>query len=193
LIGRGSAPRLPGEQMIAREAVIPSDRFPTRTNPTGVPGGQPAGAPETIARRANPEAKHGIRAQNDSLQQLADAGYHVIQQPKTTLGRDGRPLLTDAQQRALGLDPLKNPDALIEGRVFDAYAPLSNTARGVHRGIADKINDNQAHRLVVNLRESSVTPSELRQFLQANPIANLKEIKVIDQDGRIVNFFPFQR
>lgn len=193
LIGRGSVPRLPGEQMMAREAVIPSDPFPTRTNPTGKPGGQPAGAPETIGRKANPEAKHGIRAQNDSLEQLADAGYHVIQQPKATMGRDGRPLLNDMQQRALGLDPNKNPDALIGGRVFDVYAPLSNTARGVQRGIADKINDNQAHRLVVNLRESGVTPSELRQFLQANPVANLKEIKLIDQSGNIINFFPFQR
>jgi hypothetical protein len=189
----GRVGRLAGQPPIAAEAVIPSDPFATRTVPTGKPGGQPLGAPERIPENANAETKFGIRTQNESLTQLADAGYNLVQHPKSTMGRDGQPLLSPAQQRALGLNPSKNPDALIEGRVFDVYASTAADARGVHNGIASKVGTGQAQRVVVNLKGTEVSPSELRQYLQQNPINNLKEIKVIDQSGKIVNFYPFQR
>jgi hypothetical protein len=41
-------------------------------------------------------------------------------------GRDRKLLLTAQQQLALGLNPDENPDALIERRGFDVYAPTSN-------------------------------------------------------------------
>jgi hypothetical protein len=74
-------------------------------------------------------AKFSIPVQNESLDLLARAGYNVICQPKITLGRDGKPLLTAQQQLALGLNPDKNADASIERRVFDVYAPMSNNIR----------------------------------------------------------------
>jgi hypothetical protein len=41
-------------------------------------------------------------------------------------GRDRKLLLAAQQQLALGLNPDKNPDALIERRGFDVYVPTSN-------------------------------------------------------------------
>lgn len=63
---------------------------------------------------------------------------------------------------------------------------------GVHDGIKKKVGSNQAHRIVLNLSETEVTPADLRQYLQNNPIAKLKEIILIDQSGKITNFFPFK-
>jgi hypothetical protein len=37
-----------------------------------------------------------------------------------------------------------------------------------------------------------VTPSQLRQDLEKNPISNLKEIILIDQNHNLTNFFPFK-
>jgi hypothetical protein len=56
--------------------------------------------------------------------------------------------------------------------------------------IATKISEGQAHRLVVNLKGSTVTGKALRDYLQQDPIANLKEIILIDQAGNISNFVP---
>jgi hypothetical protein len=85
---------------------ISGDPCPTNTRPTGS-AGQLIGEPETIRRRASPDNKFGIRIQNKSLKMAADAGYSVVQQPKETQGRDGKPLLTEAQQRDLGLNQEK--------------------------------------------------------------------------------------
>jgi hypothetical protein len=61
----------------------------------------------------------------------------------------------------------------------------------VCREIGDKVSDNQAHRILVNLEGTDVTPSQLRQYLEKDPIDNLKEIILIDRSGNIKNFFPF--
>jgi hypothetical protein len=43
-----------------------------------------------------------------------------------------QPASCDRRARDLGLNPKKNPDALINARVFDVYSPTSKTVLGVH-------------------------------------------------------------
>jgi hypothetical protein len=191
LIGRARGPRPTIRTPSAsHEAVIPSDPFPTTTRPTSGRG-RLLGEAETVPENASALNKFGIRMQNESLARMADARYDVVRDPTRTLGRDGTPLLTQEQLRNLGLNPQARPDALINRRVFDVYSPTSATAAGVHQGIADKVGAGQAHRVVVNLSGTDVTPSQLRQYLESSPITNLREIILIDRAGRVTNFYPF--
>ena len=136
--------------------------------------------------------KAGIRGQNEALARLADAGYRVVQQPTETKGPDGKPVLTGDMQNRLGLDSDKKPDALIEGRVFDVYSPTTNNAKNVYDEISEKAGKDQAHRIVLNLRNSDVQVRDLRRLLQENPIPKLKEIILIDKSGNISHLFPFR-
>jgi hypothetical protein len=174
----------------SREAVIPRDPFPTVTRPSTSGPGRVFGTPEANRPGVDADVKFGIEKQNESLARAARQGYDVTYQPTATLGADGRPLLNAQQQAALGLKAGKDPDALINGRVFDVYAPLTADVKGVYSGMADKVSQGQAHRLIVNLEGTTVTPQQLRDYLMANPIANLKEVKV-DYQGRLINLFPF--
>jgi hypothetical protein len=56
-------------------------------------------------------------------------------------GRDRKLSLTAQQQLALGLNPDKNPDALIERRGFDVYAPTSNDICALAQEIVTKISE----------------------------------------------------
>ena len=50
--------------------------------------------------------------------------------------------------------------------------------------------DGPAERIVVRLGASSVTRAELRAELQADPIEGLRQVIVIDRDGRVGHAFP---
>jgi hypothetical protein len=115
---------------------ISGDPFPTNTR-RGSTDGRARGNPAQDTKDL--DSKFGIRIQNKSLKPAADAGDSVVQQPKETPGRDGKPLLTEAQQRGLGIDPDRNGDALINGQVCDVYSPTSVKLQGVHQGIGDKV------------------------------------------------------
>jgi hypothetical protein len=181
----------PEGRFTSEDAVIPDDPFPTPTRPRGPDSGWLRGEPETLEQGVKPEKKAGIRAQNETLRRAAQQGYEVTSQPTKTLGSDGKPLLTREQQKALGLNPGKIPDALINGRVFDVYAPTTGSVRNVYESIAEKVGEDQAHRVIVNLDGTTVTPSQLRKYLLENPIDRLKEIKVVYQ-GKISTLFPFR-
>jgi hypothetical protein len=164
--------------------VIPDDISVSKTQPRGLHGGQPEGLRATNRVNAQALNKRGIRRENESAEQLANAGYRIHQQPVDT------GVLTQTMKKRLGLSHKKNPDFLIEGRVFDNYAPISNKLSGVYEGIEDKVASNQAHRLVVNLSDTKFSYREVRNHLQANPIDKLKEIIFIEKDGIIRHFLP---
>ena len=185
--------RMGGAEEFGRASQVkPDDPFPTNTMPTGPIGGKAFGEAETNRVDASQANKQGIRAQNEALARLADAGYRVVQQPTETKGPDGKPVLTGDMQNRLGLDSDKKPDALIEGRVFDVYSPTTNNAKNVYDEISEKAGKDQAHRIVLNLRNSDVQVRDLRRLLQENPIPKLKEIILIDKSGNISHLFPFQ-
>jgi hypothetical protein len=129
---------------------------------------------------------------NASLARMGNAGYLVVLQPTITKDINGRTVLSPEVLTELGLKPIKKPDALIEGRVFDVYSPTTGKVKNVYDVIAAKTNTNQAHRIVLNLTRSDVSIRDLREYLKRNPISNLKEIIVEKERGKFYTLFPFQ-
>jgi hypothetical protein len=153
---------------------------PSRTAPTGEIGGTPGGVRATNKPNADPDFKRGIARENQSADILAARGYKVEQGP----------VLSDADRIRHGIEPGKNPDFLIEGKVFDAYAPTTSTAGGVYSGIEAKVAKGQAHRIVVNLGDTPVTPKQVQDALRENPIQGLQEVIIIDKQGGVHKTFP---
>jgi hypothetical protein len=168
------------------------DRFPTPTRPSGMVGGIPFGEAERIRPDDLDENREALHRQNASLARMADASYLVVLQPGKTKDINGRPVLTKEMQEKLGLDPEANPDALIEGRVFDAYSPTSDNVRTIFDTLSKKAGRDQAHRILLDLTHSDVSVRDLRQYLKENPISKLKEVIVEQQPGIFINFFPLK-
>ncbi|MFE1572853.1 CdiA C-terminal domain-containing protein [Comamonas odontotermitis] len=77
----------------------------------------------------------------------------------------------------------KNPDYIINGQVFDNYAPSTSNVRNAADVIGGKVASGQADNVVVNLADSSITPDALRQQLTNYPIPSLKQVIIIDKSG----------
>jgi hypothetical protein len=145
-------------------------RVSDRTYPTGRSGGQPTGSRATNKPNADADFKRGIARENESADTLSKKGYKVEQNPDV------------ASQTT-------NPDFRIEGHLFDNYAPTTSDARSIVDQINKKVA-NQAPRIVLNLADTGVTRSQLRQALQDYGSAALQELIVIDKLGNIVKFLP---
>ncbi|MGJ3587566.1 hypothetical protein ACR9EG_13280, partial [Lactococcus lactis] len=83
-----------------------------------------------------------LERENESATKLAQAGYKIEQNP-TVPGR-------------------KNPDYLIEGKVFDNVAPNTDRVRNVADRVKKKVEAEQTDRVVVNLGDSTVSADALR-------------------------------
>lgn len=142
------------------------------TEPSGKPdpNAEPEGHPTRIRDQDDAETKRSLQRENESATTLAKAGYKVEQNPDVPGD--------------------KNPDYKIEGEVFDNYAPKTANARNIASEIQGKIDKEQTERVVLNLADSNVDPEKLRAQLRDWPIEGLKEIKVIDKNGNVVNFYP---
>ncbi|MEU3621311.1 hypothetical protein BS329_08110 [Amycolatopsis coloradensis] len=142
------------------------------TEPSGKPdpNAEPDGHPTRIRDQDDAETKRSLQRENESATTLAKAGYKVEQNPDVPGD--------------------KNPDYKIEGEVFDNYAPKTANARNIASEIQGKIDKEQTERVVLNLADSNVDPEKLRAQLRDWPIEGLKEIKVIDKNGNVVNFYP---
>lgn len=77
----------------------------------------------------------------------------------------------------------KNPDYLINGEIFDNYAPSTSSARNMASEIGGKVSKGQTDNVVVNLTDSSASLADLRAQLTSYPIPGLKRVIVIDQSG----------
>jgi hypothetical protein len=134
------------------------------TRPSGELGGMPTGQPETVLPNARPDTKRGIHLQNEAGKILASAGYKVEYLP---------------QSNAAGQ---KNPDLLVEGRVFDVYSPEATTsAHNIVDRMASKVCSAQTERIVLNLTESSISRHELRAAFNSAR-TGIKEVIVIAPD-----------
>ena len=156
---------------VNQPAIKQETKFPTNTDKTGQLGDKPAGARTEQRPDANTNDKRGIRRENDSAEILANTGYSVYQNPKV-IGS-------------------KNPDYLIEGRVFDNYAPGSTTSiKNIMDVVSEKAHT-QAPRIVLNLQDApNVSRHALREYLNTNPISGLQEIIIIDQYKNVIRFYP---
>jgi hypothetical protein len=122
---------------------------------------------------ANEKTESGLKAverENESARTLAENGYDVEQNPPTN--KKG-----------------KNPDYKINGEYADCYAPRTNNPRNILDKIAEKVNEGQAGRIILNLDDSQVELGALKKQLLENPIADLKEV-IIVKGKRIIHFHP---
>jgi len=131
---------------------------------------------------ANVEGGRGNVRQNESANLLAEQGYD-IEMLDEVVGGNG-----------YGIKKGKNPDFIIEGRVFDCYSPDTDTPID---SICAKIKNktkNQAQRIVLNLDDyPSEKIDELLETIlrQTNPQANLKHLDELTmiKDGKITKVF----
>jgi hypothetical protein len=159
---------------------------PGRTQPTGALGGTPTGPRSTSAENARPAKKIQVDSENQVADKLASSGYQTVQNP--TEGPN--PPLTPERMAAEGLKPGRDPDLLIENRVFDTYTPVKDNAQSVRDGINGKIEARQTHRVVVDLRQTTQTPASVRAALRNKPVRDLREVIFLTKDGLDQPFRP---
>ena len=141
----------------------------SRTLPSG--RGQLLGKPTAIdVVKMDIETIRGLTRENESANLFAKNGYDVYQNPGRINGKD--------------------PDLLLEGKVFDVYSPSSSNPRNIAGAMEGKILSGQTNRIVLNLEDSPVSIDVLKAQLEQYPIEGLEEVIII-KDGKIIHFFPF--
>jgi hypothetical protein len=156
----------PGDPKKPNKAKNKSTTEPSRTKPSGKKGGKPRGerAPESGSQKR----KH--QRENESADTLADAGYDVDQGPHTKPNG-------------------KNPDYKIEGEYFDCLAPDTDNIDQVRKGISRKVKSGQTERIILNMDDTNLKPSDITDVLQRKPKQGLKEVIGIKK-GKITQIFP---
>ncbi len=134
------------------------------------PNATPGGHPTRISPNDDAVTERSLQRENESADILAKNGYHVEQNPNVPGGR--------------------NPDYRMEGKIFDNYAPTSADARNIAKEMEKKVNKLQADRIVLNLSDSPVDLAKMSAQLHDWPIQGLKEVKVIDAQGNVIDFYP---
>ena len=152
------------------------------TQRTGTPGGSPEGRPTHIEPDDDQETRRSIEMENSGAATIAGAGYRIKQNPTPDEVAEARRVSGDYG------DPAKNPDYLIEGRVFDCYSPTNpaKAVRGVWWETQRKIEKLQTQRVVVNLEDWTGDLTALRRQFADWPVQGLKEVKVITPSGTVV-------
>ncbi len=101
------------------------------------------GEPTPIGPNDDEETRRGIQRENESAQILRQNGFDVIQNP--------------------AVDGPKNPDYLINGEIYDHYAPSTDRARNIWSEVKKIVEKDQAQNIVIGLQDSSVDEDSLRQ------------------------------
>jgi hypothetical protein len=134
----------------------------------------PSAKPRGPLTKVNPkealENRRALNRENRVPEILAEAGYELRRNPQVPGD--------------------KNPDYLIEGLIFDNYAPSTPTVRSIWSTVEEKIQAGQTERVVIDLADTSVQVPELRRQFQDWSIPGLKQVLVIDQSGRVIELLP---
>jgi hypothetical protein len=158
------------------------------TQPGGQKGGTPKGKPKQPDPDQNDEGRRSTNRENEVAALLAANGYQTKQNPSKTEIEQAR------RDHGDHGSPLKDPDYLLEGRVFDCYSPNPATSvRNVWSTVRDKGNDGQTQRVVVDLKEWKGDMSELWRQFHDWTLPKIKEVKVITSDEQIVQVVPYLR
>lgn len=79
----------------------------------------------------------------------------------------------------------KKPDYLINGEVYDHYAPSTDVPRNIWREIQRKVEKGQTNNVVISLRDSDVQEEALRRQFEEWPIEGLREVIIIRRDSTV--------
>jgi hypothetical protein len=137
-----------------------------------------------ISPREGERERRGYERENDTADILTDQGYRVHQQPTPQETADARAATGDVGR------PGTRPDYLIEGRVFDCYAPARDTnVRNAWSEVRRKPRAGQTQRVVINLQDWGGDLDALRRQFADWPIQGLKEVKAVTADRSIVEIW----
>ena len=160
------------------------------TQRAGRPGGTPSGHPTPIDPGDDAETRRSLEMENSGAVAIAARGYQIQQNPTKAEVARARHETGDVG------NPRKDPDYLLEGRVFDCYSPVKpdKAVRGIWVEAKRKVDRGQTQRVVVNLEDWRGNISALRKQFADWPIEGLKEVKVITREGDVaqVDLPPYQ-
>ncbi|WP_339267586.1 hypothetical protein NYE54_27305 [Paenibacillus sp. FSL K6-1330] len=146
------------------------------TKPSLPKGGKPEGNYAKIP----PKGDRGLERQNEAADVLSEQGYRTVMLDELPNGNafDGN---------GYGINPDKSPDFIIEGQVFDCYAPDSTNLSNILKMLRDKTT-NQARRIVLNLNDYPIEKrAELIEFLLSQAHKDLKHLnELLVIEGRQV-------
>jgi len=125
-----------------------------------------SGKPEGNYAKIPPKGDRGLTRQNESADVLAEQRYRTTMLDEFDNGN------------GYGIVPEKSPDFIIEGQVFDCYAPNTTIQKNVLDMLRDKTTK-QARRIVLNLNDY---PVEKRAELIENLISQThKDLKYLNE------------
>lgn len=123
------------------------------------------GEPTPIGPNDDEATRHGIRRENESAQILAGSGFNVLQNPVVA-------------------GP-KKPDYLINGEVYDHYAPSTDDVRSIWSVTKEKVDKGQAPNMVIGLQDSGANEEALRRQFTDWPIEGLVNVLIVRPDRTI--------
>ena len=133
---------------------------------------KPRGSKTKISDNMNEENIRSLTRENEAAEILAKKGYDIEQNPMIS-------------------GTTRNPDYIIEGKIFDCYSPTANkSVRGVWSTIYEKvITKGQTNRVVLNLGDWTGNVSDLIIQLKNYRIEGLEEVIVVIGDD-VTSIFP---
>jgi hypothetical protein len=136
-------------------------------------------------------------ARSIELQEQAVEALKQANPGKTMIREPFKDADVAAQGALAGLDSEANPEGMLDGVVFDVYAPRRGTSAAniVAHLMKSKIG-HQAYHFVLNLADSNVSVPQLVDALEAQQVnlRDLQEIVVYTRDGRLIsNVVPWRR
>ncbi|MCD1261733.1 hypothetical protein B5M42_023300 [Paenibacillus athensensis] len=131
-----------------------------------------------MPNNADHATKQSLELENDAADCLAKKGYEVEQNPRI--------------QKSDGIDPNRDPDFRVEGKIFDCYSPTENkTIRGIWSEVQEKVvNKQQTKNVVINLKNWSGDTSALLEQFKQWEIAGLEEVLAVTKNGDVISIFP---
>ncbi|WP_310025741.1 CdiA C-terminal domain-containing protein [Chryseobacterium vietnamense] len=128
---------------------------------------KPTGIITRMPKISDDATRISLELENEAAEILAKNGFDVEQNPKVS-------------------ETLKNPDYKIEGKIFDCYSPYKNTnVRNIWSSIEKKIKEEQAKRIILNLKIWEGDINKLQNQFSNWTIEGLEEIIYITKDGKI--------
>ncbi|MEH0971315.1 hypothetical protein V6U77_09305 [Micromonospora sp. CPCC 205546] len=134
-----------------------------------------------MSPKERPKERRSLELENEAADTIAHKGYQVHQNPSKQEIAGARVKTGDV------VDPGRAPDYLVEGLVFDCYAPTSSApTRSVWSAVVKKVERQQTQRVVLNLQDWRGDFTALRKQFDDWPVPALKELVAVTRSGTIV-------
>lgn len=133
---------------------------------------EPSGRKTKIRDKMDDTTRTSIEIENETARIIAKNGYDIEQNPTVS-------------------NTSRKPDYKIEGKIFDCYAPTSNTSvKNIWYNIEEKVvTKAQTKRIVLNLDRWTGEMSDLKAQFADYEIGDLEEILIV-KGNKVFRFYP---